>query len=372
MKRIVHIVGSMNRAGAETMIMNLYRNIDSNKYQFDFVCFTSSTCDFDEEIFKMGGTIYRITSSKTSAFKTVSRYHKYFLLLKSLKCDYSVHSHMNINNSVYLFIAYLAGVKNRISHSHGSEGKYHQGFIRKLYKSLSFIFIKIFATNYIACGELAGDYLYPKVDKSKVVLLPNAIDIEGFAKHRLLNRNYIRNFLDIDENAIIITQIGRLSKVKNHIFSLEILKWLKKGGIKFHFVIIGGGGLKTELEKKTLEEGLESEITFLGVRSDVPELLSGSDCLLMPSLHEGFPVVLVESQAIGLPSLISDSISNEVDLELRLVEFASLNAPLSIWEEKLKYLVNRKEVDQDLRLKILTKKGFNILESVKKLEQIYG
>ena len=372
MKRIVHIVGSMNRAGAETMIMNLYRNIDSSKYQFDFVCFTSNICDFDEEILERGGTIYRVTSSKNSSFKTLSRYYKYFLLLRSLKCDHGVHSHMNINNSVYLFIAYLAGVKSRISHSHGSEGKYHQGFIRKLYKSISFIFIKTFATNYIACGELAGNYLYPKVDKSKVVLLPNAIDIEGFAKHRLLNRDYIRRFIDIDENAIIITQIGRLSTVKNHIYSLDILKSLKKNGIKFHFVIIGGGELKAALEKQTQEEGLESEITFLGVRSDVPELLSGSDCLLMPSLHEGFPVVLVESQAIGLPSLISNSISSEVDLELGLVEFASLKDALSIWEEKLIALVNREEVDENLRLKILTEKGFNILESVKKLEHIYG
>ncbi len=372
MKRIVHIVGSMNRAGAETMIMNLYRNIDSNNYQFDFVYFTSNICDFDEEILKRGGIIYRVTSGKSSSFKTILRYYKYFLLLRSLKSDHSVHSHMNINNSVYLFIAYLAGVKNRISHSHGSEGKYHQGFIRKLYKSFSFTFIKIFATNYLACGELAGNYLYPKVDKSKVVLLPNAIDIEGFAKHRLINRNYIRNFLDINENVIIITQIGRLSKVKNHTFSLDVLKWLKNSEVKFHFAIIGGGELKEELEKLVLAKGLEKEVSFLGVRSDVPELLSGSDCLLMPSLHEGFPVVLVESQAIGLPSLISSSISNEVDLELGLVEFASLNDPLSIWEEKLKTLIKMGEVDQNLRLKILTEKGFNILESVKKLEQVYG
>ncbi len=372
MKRIIHIVGSMNRAGAETMIMNLYRNLDCNNYQFDFIYFTKDKCDYDKEIIDKGGEIYRVLTSKSSMFKTISRYFKYYSLLKNLKGDNCVHSHMNINNSMYLFLAYLAGIKDRISHSHGTEGKYHQSFFRKTYKFFSFSIIKKFATKYIACGVSAGNYLYPKVEKSKIILLPNAINVEVFSESRIVNRNYIRSFLKIDKETIVVSQIGRLSTVKNHIFSIQFFKKLKELKVKFHFVIIGDGELNEYLQEMVKTEGLENEVTFLGVRSDVPELLSGSDCMLMPSLHEGFPVVLVESQAIGAPSLISDTISNEVDLNLGLVDFVGLNDSLSIWKEKLLKLVQKEEVDPSLRLQILTEKGFNIKNSIKKLEHIYG
>ncbi|AOW20104.1 glycosyltransferase [Urechidicola croceus] len=367
MKRIIHIVGSMNRAGAETMVMNLYRQLDRENYQFDFIYFTNNDCDYDDEIKELRGKIYRIPSKNV-----FSRYLKYFSLLRKLDKNTSIHSHMNINNSMYLGIAYLAGIKTRVSHCHGTEGKYHQSFLRRIYKKFSFSLIDRFATKYIACGEAAGKYLYPKVKSSEITLLPNAIDVRKFSESRVVNRNYLRNLLNLEKDVIILTQIGRLIKVKNHTFSIQFLKHLKSKGIKFHFVIIGDGELNDSLKELVNKEDLEDNVTFLGVRSDVPELLSGSDCMLMPSLHEGFPVVLVESQAIGLPSLISDTISPEVDLGLKLVVFSGLNDDFSIWEEKLLNILLQEDIKAGKISEVLTDRGFNIVESVKKLERIYG
>jgi len=368
MKRIIHIVGSMNRAGAETMIMNLYRQLDCEKFQFDFLYFTNRECDYDKEIIERGGKIYRLFSGKPN---TLKRYVKYYSLLKNTKEIDCVHSHMNINNSLYLFIAYLAGKKVRVSHSHGTEGKYHQSIIRRTFKFFSFGFIKKYATKHVACGEAAGRYLYPKVDDSRIILLPNAIDVQKFSDCRKTNRKYIRNFLKIEENTLVISQVGRLIEVKNHDFSLRFLKFLKDNGKKFHYVVVGDGELKESLKEKVEMLGLKENVSFLGVRSDVPELFSGSDIVLMPSLHEGFPVVLVESQAIGVPSLISDTISSEVDLGLDLVEFVSLEDDFLVWEEKLLKMTNQDEVESERIIKVLTEKGFSIVESVKKLEKIY-
>lgn len=369
MKRILHIVGSMNRAGAETMVMNLYREVDRTKYQFDFIYFTPKKCDYDDEITEMGGKIYRVFPKSKNV---LTRYINYYLTLKKLKDNDYVHSHMNINNSMYLIIAYLAGIKERISHSHGTTGRSHKKGIRRIYKNFSFGLIKRFATKYVACGEAAGKYLYPKVENSKIILLPNAIDVQKFSNSRKTNRNYIRNLLKIDNDTLVLSQVGRLNKVKNHDFSIKFLKFLKEKGTKFHFVIVGEGNLRNELEEKMKNARLEEDVTFLGVRSDVPELFSGSDAVLMPSLHEGFPVVLVESQAIGVPSLISDSISSEVDLDLGLVEFVDLKDDFSVWEEKLLKIVNQEEVKIEKILDVLTEKGFSIVGSVKKLEKIYG
>lgn len=369
MKRILHIVGSMNRAGAETMVMNLYRQIDRDRYQFDFIYFTPQKCDYDDEITKMGGKIYRVFPKSRRVF---ARYFNYYTTLKSLKGNDCVHSHMNINNSMYLSIAYLAGIKDRVSHSHGTTGRSHKSGVRRVYKNFSFGLIKRFATKYVACGEAAGKYLYPKVDSSEIIILPNAIDVQKFSDSRKENRDYIRKLINLDKDILVISQVGRLNKVKNHDFSIRFLKYLKEKGVKYHFVIVGEGALKEELEAKAKLAGLEENISFLGVRSDVPELFSGSDTVLMPSLHEGFPVVLVESQAIGVPSLISDTISPEVDLGLGLVEFAGLNDDFSIWKEKLVKIAIQKEVSAKKILEVLTEKGFSIVGSVKKLEKIYG
>lgn len=369
MIRILHIVGSMNRAGAETMVMNLYREIDRTRYQFDFIYFTPKKCDYDDEITKMGGKIYRVFPKSKSVF---ARYINYFSTLKKLKDNDHVHSHMNINNSMYLTIAYFAGIKERISHSHGTTGRSHKKGIRRIYKSFSFGLIKSFATKYVACGEAAGKYLYPKVDNSKITLLPNAIDVQKFSNSRKTNRDYIRNLLKIDKDTLVLSQVGRLNRVKNHDFSIRFLKYLKDKGTKFHYVVVGDGKLMVDLQKMVEVQGLKKNVSFLGIRSDVPELFSGSDAVLMPSLHEGFPVVLVESQAIGVPSLISNTISSEVDLGLDLVEFASLDDDFSVWEEKLLNMINQEEVKVVRILNVLTEKGFSIVGSVKKLEKIYG
>lgn len=367
MKRILHIVGSMNRAGAETMVMNLYRNIDLNKFQFDFLYFSNKECDYDTEILQLGGKIYRISTTKVA-----KRYYEYYKLLKSHKEIDVVHSHMNINNSIYLWVASLAGVKTRISHSHGTEGKYHQSFFRKLYKKNGFGMIKKYATKYIACGKAAGKYLYPYVNENQIEILPNAIDVDKFVKSRADHRGYIKKMLNLNEDTLILTQIGRLTTVKNHKFSLSLCKYLKEQNVNFHYVVIGDGELRSELENQAVSENLMNETTFLGIRSDVSELLSGSDCVLMPSFHEGFPVVLVESQAIGVPSVISNNISPEVDLGLDLVTFVPLEEDYSIWYDKIKSNIEKKSVKPERIIQIMNQKGFNIEGSAKKLEKIYG
>jgi len=368
MKRVLHIVGSMNRAGAETMIMNIYRKIDRDIYQFDFVYFIPSESDYDDEILKLGGKIYRIYPKNGNIF---FRYLEFYSLLKKLNND-CIHSHMNINNSMYLSIAYFAGIKERISHSHSTSGRLYSKGLKKFYQYLSIKLIKLFATKYVACGIAAGKYLYPKVTTSNITLVPNAIDVELFVNSRKTQRNFLRKELGVDDETIIITQIGRLYEVKNHNFTIELARFLKERNVKTKIVIVGQGHLQTSLMELVAQNNLLNEVVFLGLRSDIPTILAGTDLMLMPSFNEGFPVVLVESQASGVPSLISDTISPEVDLGLNLVEFASISGDFTIWEEKILKLTNQKEVKPDTILNVLNEKGFGILGSVKKIEKIYA
>lgn len=366
MKRILHIVGGMDRAGAETMLMNLYRKLNRTNYQFDFVYFRETTCDYDEEILAMGGRIFRVPMGNNPIIRTM----KLRRLIRDEEPFHAVHCHMLFSNALHILAAYFAKIEIRISHSHNTSDVNSKSRVGRIYQKFSKKIIAKYSTHFIACGQRAGEFLFPNVRGVNYLL--NAIDVESFSKNRITNRNFLNKKLNVNEGTIIITQIGRLAPVKNHNFTINFAKHLKENNVKFKIVIVGAGNLSDFLQSKVKELQLENEVLFLGVRSDIPNILAGTDIMLMPSFHEGFPVVLVETQASGVPSLIADTISSEVELGMDMVQFLSLDDSFSIWEEKLKTMVNNKDVSADIRLEVLSREGFNINKSVKKLEQIYG
>lgn len=368
MKRILHIVGSMDRAGAETMLMNLYRTLDRSKFQFDFVYFTDKKCDYDDEILNLGGSIHRIPNNLYK--NPVARMRALKKLLQGNPQWETIHCHTLFSNAFHLYAGYKAGVKNRIAHAHSTSDTSKGKFVATAYQFCSKKVIAKYATMYVACGEAASKFLFP--DQKRVLLLPNSIDTKYFSDTYEKNRDYLRNEFKLSQATLIILQLGRLQKVKNHLFSIQIAKELKKQGKKFRLFFAGQGELLNDLIAEVNKNDLREEIIFLGVRSDVPQILAGSDVMLMPSLYEGFPVVLVESQASGVPALISDSISLEVDLGVGLVCFENLqNSPVQ-WVERLLKLTDVKKANTHNRLKTLNKKGFDIFVNVERLQRLYS
>lgn len=359
MKRILHIIGKMDRAGAETMLMNLYRQIDRSKVQFDFVTFTYDKGDYDDEIIAMGGKIIPIVAKDS-----ISRMFKLQKFLKSHPEYQIIHSHVLLNNAFHLIAAKSAGIKHRISHSHntsnGADSK-----LKKLYEIWAKKTIQKLATYRIACGVEAAQYLYGTADD--VLILNNAIDLKKYADVATTQKSYWDNVLP--HKGLRLIQVGRLTEVKNHEFSLKIAKALREQGFEFTFFIVGQGGLESKIRDLIIEYELSEQVHLLGVRDDVPELMAGADLMLMPSLHEGFPVVLVESQAIGLPSLISTDISKEVDLGVGLIEYANLNN-IDIWLDKIKGF-NLSLKPQVGYIDLLAKQGFDIKKNSEKLLNFY-
>lgn len=360
MQRILHIVGGMDRAGAETMIMNLYRNIDRTQFQFDFLYFMDKKCDYDDEIIALGGKIILI--SETNPIK---RTIKIYSFLKNNKEYQIIHSHTLFNTGFNLLAAKLAGANNRIAHSHNtSDNTISNIFVKSIYHTFSKSLLKKLSTTKIACGVEASKFLF---DNEKSEILLNGIDIDQYHQIATIDQDYIRSHYSISTETKIILQVGRLQTVKNHKFSLDIMKGLKETGVDFKFFIIGQGNLENELKSKVEQLGLKNHVIFTGIRSDVPQLMAGADIMLMPSFHEGFPVVLVESQAIGLPTIVSDKVSQEVDLGLNLIQFTSLDN-INSWinnivKEKKKNIISNKT--------ILKEKGFDVKSNATWLQQLY-
>lgn len=358
-QRILHIIGKMDRAGAETMLMNLYRNIDRTKIQFDFVTFTTEVGDYDKEIKELGGNIIPIVGGNA-----ISRMIKLQQFLK-LNYEYKVvHCHMLLGNAFHLLAAKNAQVKHRISHSHSTSDN-EPGIIRNLYKNWSLLINRQVSTYKIACGIEAAQYLFGT--QKNVLLLPNAVDVESMLLKAENSRDYINS--KYNGHGLKIIQVGRFNSVKNHDFSLQIAEKLKERNIPFKIYFVGQGPLEQELKSKLKNIDLVGDVIFLGLRSDIAELMSSADVMIMPSLHEGFPVVLVESQAVSLNTIVSDRVSTEVDLGLGLVDFLPVDCP----EKWVEHILDKKKsvLSQEKIVQVFKKLGFDVSLSAKKLEKIY-
>lgn len=360
MVRILHIVGRMDRAGAETMIMNLYREIDRSQYQFDFAYFTHDRCDFDDEIEALGGRIVRLKGNNPV--------QRFFSLFRALRAgDWSiVQSHMLFSIGLNLLAARIAGVPVRIAHSHSTSDANSSYAVGRIYQHAMRWLMSRVPTRYVACGTVAADYLFP--GQPDIEIIPNAVDIDRFAQ---ADGSRIRQELAIPEGCITILQVGRLMPVKNHALSVDVAAAMRELGVKFRMLFVGAGPNKAALETKIAELGLADNVQLLGLREDIAELMAAADVMLMPSLHEGFPVVLVESQAAGLPAVISNAISSEVDLGLGLVEFVGLDEGAELWAERIVDAAQREGFGSAVRKEVLEKSGFSSKAGAKRLAEVY-
>lgn len=173
-----------------------------------------------------------------------------------------------------------------------------------------------------SCGEKAAKWLYG--DCKNVRIISNGIYADCF-KFDKNNRKKMRETLKINENTLVLIHVGRFMPVKNHCFLIDIIQELHaKRNIDFKLLLVGTGELENTIKQKVDDLKLNNYVSFLEDRNDIPNLLNASDIFLLPSLFEGFPVTLVEAQASGLPCIVSDTISEEVNI-LDLVTFTSID-----------------------------------------------
>ena len=365
MKRVLQIIDGMNRAGAETMLMNIYRTIDHSQVQFDFVIYRKERQDYEDEIEALGGRVLRI-----SAKNPVRMTYEIRKILKSEGPYIAIHSHTLLNNAFAMLAALGLNVV-RISHSHNTQSVVNESIIYRVYESITKLLIRIFSQKWLACGELAGYYLFGKAFVKRGKIINNSVDSKRFAEVNFDAVSAIREQYGLKEK-LVIGNIGRLELVKNHAWQIEIAKVLKAQNVDFKMLFIGRGSLDNELCETIKKNGLQEQVLLLGVRSDIPELLHAMDVFLMPSYFEGNPVTLVESQAAGTPCVIADHITDEIDLHIGLCSRCSLNDNATVWAHECMEAKNKRIDDFDIIYNALCERGYNLKINTKTLLSEYG
>lgn len=361
--RILHVLGNLNRGGAETMVMNLYRNMDRSKIQFDFVVHTEEKCAYEEEIIKLGGKIFRVPRySGKNHFSYIKAWNELFQNHREYKI---VHGHVRSTAAIYLKIAKKYDVIT-ISHSHSTSSG--TGIAAKIKNIFQFP-IRYIADYFFACSAEAGEWLFGKrvIDKNNFYIIKNGINLQKF-KFDEEKRNNKRKELGLKDK-IVVGHVGRFTYPKNHEFLIEIFHELNKVNKNTILVLAGEGPLENEIHKKIQEYELNEDVLFLGSVDNIEDVFQMFDFFVFPSLYEGLGMVAIEAQSSGLTCFVSDNLPNDIMLTKKIHKI-SLEKGAKTWASEILQFLNDKdkrynESDHDI-LKI-----YDINESSKYLEKIY-
>lgn len=365
-------IGGSTFTGIASFLQQYYKHMDRNAVHFDFIFAGKNSMQLvsDDPIFADSSFI------ELHAVSDDLKQYDYSKIKRGIEevlqgGNYDIF-HINAHRVGVTLTCIAAGkkcgIKTIISHSHGVRRK-RQRQIIEMAKAISAAYIRNTCDFLFACSEPAGKALFGSkgIKMSKFNVIKNAIDTNAFSYNELI-RKKIRNKELVNDDTIILGQIGRLTSTKNQLFSLEILSELMKRNIRAELWLIGSGEDQEELEHRALELNICQQMHFFGLRTDVAQLMQGMDAILFPSLYEGLGIVAIESQAAGLPTYAS----TQIPLETKITDLISY-LPLSDGPERwADYIINdisnhkRKDTHDDI-----IKSGFEISNAAKWLEEFY-
>lgn len=363
--RVLHVIGAMDRGGAETLIMNLYRSIDRSEIQFDFLVHEERECDYDSEIASLGGKLFRVprfNGLNTLAYRRVC------------ECFFSahpehrvVHGHIGSSAALYLGAAKRAG-RFAIAHSHLPN--YKKGPLGLAFALASYP-TRFRADYFYACSLEAGVDRFGKgvVKGDRFAVLNNGIDVDAFRCDAISHEEAKRalGFSGVP----VFGHIGRLEEQKNHRFLLDVFAAIQRRLPGAVLLLAGRGPLEAELKSAVEMRGLGENVVFLGVRDDVAALMKAMDVFVFPSVCEGLGVAAIEAQAAGLPSILSTGVPKTATVT-RHARRLPLAIGFEAWADAcVEAYIRTKECARSDAADEVRKGGFDIADSAERVSRLY-
>ena len=361
--RVLHyLTEGIDCGGIESFLINVYRNIDINEIQFDFMAYCPKKNMYEEEIIERGGRIYKLRTPIKNIYNHLKEVDK---ILKEHR-EYKI-IHIHTDYAISYFVAKIAkkyGI-NVIIHSHQTKVMNKKFLIHKLLKRMQ----SNVADVKLACSMAAAEWMFTRKDNKNgnVKIINNAIDVEKFIYNEQ-TRNKIRNELGIQDK-FVIGHVGRLTAQKNQKFLIEIYNEIYKRNKESVLLIIGNGRLEQKLKEQVKKLHIENNVIFLSNINNVNEYYQAMDVFVLPSLYEGLGIVNIEAQTSGLKTIVSDVVPKEANIINKNFITIPLKENAKYWAtEILKCNNNYKREDMS---KIVTEKGYNIKQQANKLMNLY-
>lgn len=282
--KIIYIITSLGFGGAEMMLLDLARRLPEERFEVKVATVVGGgplVSDFRE-----AGIEVRVFEKKGKI--SLGVIWKIWRFLRQERPEI-VHTHLFGGDTWGRAAAILARVPTIISTEHNTN--LDEGWIKRKVKK----FFSFFTKKIVAVSEAVRAYSVARdrIKAKKIVVIPNGIDLQ--------------KFVSLPEKEFgappVIGTIGRLEEQKGHKYLLEALNQIKT--IPWILWVVGDGSLKTQLERLAKDLNMRERIIFLGARKNIPEILSGIDIFVMPSLWEGLGLAVLEAAAAGKPIVAS-------------------------------------------------------------------
>lgn len=297
--RVLHVIGTLDRGGAETFLLNLVRSSVELPLEVHILCYGDRHFDLEGDFAVLGARVHRIARG-SSVFQ-------HWKALRTIRPDI-VHAHTDLNAGLSLVAASIQNIGLKVAHSHSTVfGPQSSSPLRRAYERAMVSAIGALTDLRLACGNDAGLAMFRG---RNFFVQQNGVDIEQFRFSRE-NRLALRaEFVPIDtpDYHLLLGLVARLEPVKNHAFMLRVFVRVLSDFPNAQLVLVGRGSCESSLRELANGLGIARSVHFLGVRNDVSELLSAFDAVALPSLYEGFPVSMIEAQVNGVPLIVSDQV----------------------------------------------------------------
>lgn len=363
--RVLQVLGSLERGGAECRMMDVWRNIDRSCTHFDFLILEEGKQAFESEARSLGAEVVRLNMPRIG---TIGHHYRQLRSVVRSGGYNAVHAHTSYHCGLVLLAAKREGVPIRIAHAR-TVGSKRGGLAKAPMIAMGRTLIRQCATDRLAISRQAGSYLFGNDDFE---VLPNAIDVDQYQHTGENESRVFRERLGIPADAFVIAQIGRFNAMKNHEFSIRLFSTYADTHSDAFLVMVGDGPLRAEMEELSASLGLAKRVRFTGIRDDVPSIMGAFDVLLHPSTFEGLGGVVLEAQAAGNPVIASDAVPTDADMGIGLIRRLPLEVDHEAWITALDAVRSLRQVDLTIVRKAFDERGYTLRKEIETLECIYG
>lgn len=361
MIRVLHYGLSPNRGGIETYLDKIWTNIDKKEFHFDFADEHGGRTFFRDKFEKMGSTFYDITPRRVSLLKNTEEWRN---ILQSVRPDI-LHCHLNTMSYIAPAVIALKLGIHVVVHSR-SAGSVKKLFVRFRHY-INRMRLRRKKITRLAVSTEAGNWLFGS--NAEYTVINNGIDIMKFS-YCEEGRIKVRTELGLSPRTLVIGNVGALIPAKNQEQLLDIYRAVSQQKKDSVLIIAGEGYLRPNLEEKAAQLGISDKVIFLGNRSDMRDVYSAADVFVMPSAFEGFPNAALEAQTSGLPCVLSDIITKEVNMGA--CRYKSLSDESSAWASAiLEVAADATEENRAELWRVIDSKGYSKEKELERLSSIY-
>jgi glycosyltransferase involved in cell wall biosynthesis len=365
---VLHVVGTLDPGGVEIWLLSLFAETQGRGVTHAVTTLGPSAGSLEDAASRLGVGVRRCPLPPLPSFP-----RRFSHLLRSGQFE-AVHSHVHLASGWLLWLARRSGLPVRVAHSHTTRDDHRSTPARRVYRRLSRLLIRRHATAGVAASSDCAKALFGSgwtVDP-RFRVIHNGVDLSRFSGD--VDRREVRSSLGFTPDAVVVGQVGRFHRVKNHVFSVRVAAELARRDPRVRFLFVGEGPLRGATERQAADLGIGARCVFVGGAGvDVPRLLIGAmDLVICPSLWEGLPVSLVEAQAAALPVLASSEVTREVAAVPDLVRFVDLGEGPAAWAASVEEMLRIPRISPQAAQEYLAQTDFDIRRSARRLLEVYA